>query len=107
MPELTRPQPRPGVLAIEAHVPGKSAAPNRTSTRCTVAFASMRAPRTSSQATTIGMLETVGLSWKLMDSELEDLKSVTPQDIQSAARTYFTRDRLSIAHVLPEEAAHE
>jgi len=61
----------------------------------------------SSQATTIGMLETVGLSWKLMDSELEDLKSVTPQDIQSAARTYFTRDRLSIAHVLPEEAAHE
>ena len=53
------------------------------------------------------MLETVGLSWKLMDSELEDLKSVTPQDIQNAARTYFTRDRLSIAHVLPEEAAHE
>jgi histidinol-phosphate aminotransferase len=27
MPELTRPQPRPGVLAIEAYVPGKSTAP--------------------------------------------------------------------------------
>lgn len=61
----------------------------------------------SSQATTIGQLETVGLSWKLMDTELDDIKSVTPQDIQNAARTYFTRSRLSVAHVLPEESAHE
>ena len=61
----------------------------------------------SRQATTIGQLETVGLSWKLMDSELDDLNSVTPADIQAAARTYFTRDRLSIAHVLPEEKAHD
>jgi zinc protease len=42
-----------------------------------------------------------------MDSELDDLNSVTPADIQAAARTYFTRDRLSIAHVLPEEKAHD
>ncbi|WP_353227727.1 M16 family metallopeptidase [Pseudomonas qingdaonensis] len=61
----------------------------------------------SSQATTIGQLETVGLSWKLIDKELEELKSVTPADIQSAARTYFTRERLSVAHVLPEEQAHD
>ena len=61
----------------------------------------------SSQATTIGQLETVGLSWKLIDSELDELKRVTPQDIQKAARTYFTRERLSVAHVLPEESAHE
>lgn len=61
----------------------------------------------SSQATTIGQLETVGLSWKLIDSELDELKRVTPQDIQQAARTYFTRERLSVAHVLPEESAHE
>ncbi|MDE1168467.1 MAG: pitrilysin family protein [Pseudomonas sp.] len=61
----------------------------------------------SSQATTIGQLETVGLSWKLMDTELDDIKSVTPQDIQNAARTYFTRSRLSVAHVLPEESAHD
>ncbi|SDS52677.1 zinc protease [Pseudomonas asplenii] len=57
----------------------------------------------TSQATAIGQLETVGLSWKLMDSELADLQSVTPEDIQKAARTYFTRERLSVAHVLPEE----
>ncbi|NER60907.1 insulinase family protein, partial [Pseudomonas sp. MAFF212428] len=61
----------------------------------------------SSQATTIGQLETVGLSWKLIDKELDELKSVSPADIQSAARTYFTRERLSVAHVLPEEQAHD
>ncbi|ATR81310.1 insulinase family protein [Pseudomonas sp. FFUP_PS_473] len=61
----------------------------------------------SSQATTIGQLETVGLSWKLIDNELDELKNVTPADIQKAASTYFTRERLSIAHVLPEEKAHE
>ncbi len=59
----------------------------------------------TSQASAIGILETVGLSWKIMDSELSDLQSVTPQDIQNAARTYFTRERLSVAHVLPEESA--
>jgi len=59
----------------------------------------------TSQASAIGMLETVGLSWKMMDTELSDLQSVTPQDIQKAARTYFTRERLSVAHVLPEENA--
>ena len=61
----------------------------------------------TSQATSIGQLETVGLSWKLMDTELQDLQKVTPADIQQAARTYFTRDRLSVAHVLPEEKTHE
>ncbi|AMB84091.1 peptidase M16 [Pseudomonas agarici] len=57
----------------------------------------------TSQATAIGQLETVGLSWKLMDDELAELQSVTPEDIQKAARAYFIRERLSVAHVLPEE----
>ncbi|MCQ4287471.1 insulinase family protein [Pseudomonas stutzeri] len=59
------------------------------------------------QATTIGMLETVGLSWHLMDGELSALEAVTPEDIQQAARTYFTRSRLSVAHVLPKETRDE
>lgn len=59
------------------------------------------------QATTIGQLETVGLSWRLMDEELSALEAVTPEDIQEAARTYFTRSRLSVAHVLPEESSDE
>ncbi|MES2818878.1 MAG: pitrilysin family protein [Pseudomonadota bacterium] len=58
----------------------------------------------TSQATTIGQLETVGLSWTLMDQELAAIEAVTPADIQQAARTFFTRTRLSVAHVLPLEA---
>ncbi|MET1080395.1 MAG: pitrilysin family protein [Pseudomonas sp.] len=58
----------------------------------------------TSQATTIGQLETVGLSWTLMDQELAALEAVTPADIQQAARTFFTRERLSVAHILPQEA---
>ncbi|OEC35098.1 zinc protease [Pseudomonas cuatrocienegasensis] len=61
----------------------------------------------TSQATTIGQLETVGLSWKLIDQELAELEAVTPADIQAAAKTFFTRDRLSVAHVLPEENRDE
>ncbi|MBB1518887.1 M16 family metallopeptidase [Aquipseudomonas guryensis] len=61
----------------------------------------------TSQATTIGELETVGLSWTLMDQDLAALEAVTAADIQKAAQTYFTRSRLSVAHVLPEETTRE
>lgn len=59
----------------------------------------------TSQATTIGTLETVGLSWRLMDQDLAALEAVTPEDIQKAAQTFFTRSRLAVAHVLPENTA--
>ncbi|MFC0710138.1 M16 family metallopeptidase [Azorhizophilus paspali] len=59
------------------------------------------------QATIIGQLETVGLSWQLIDEELAALQAVTSQDIQDAARRYFTHSRLTVAHVLPEEANHD
>ena len=61
----------------------------------------------TSQATTIGQLETVGLRWQLMDEDLAALQAVTPEDIQAAAKRYFTRSRLSVAHVLPEESRDE
>ena len=61
----------------------------------------------TSQATSIGQLESVGLSWKLMDQELAELEAVTPEDIQKAANDFFTRDRLSVANVLPEEKDDE
>ena len=61
----------------------------------------------SSQAMTIGMLEAVDLPWQLADKELAELQAVTPKDIQAAAQKYFTRDRLTIAHVLPEENKHD
>jgi zinc protease len=62
---------------------------------------------TTRQATAIGRLETFGLSWKTMDTELSELECVTPEDIQKAAKQYFTRDRLSVAHILPMEPHEE
>lgn len=59
------------------------------------------------QATAIGKLESVGLSWRLIDEELAAIEAVTPEDIQQAARTFFTRERLTVVHVLPEEARYE
>ncbi|WP_374441585.1 M16 family metallopeptidase [Pseudomonas panipatensis] len=66
----------------------------------------------ASQASSIGQLESVGLSWRLADQDLEAIQHVTAQDIQNAARTYFTRSRLTLAQVLPEspsdkEQTHE
>lgn len=61
----------------------------------------------SSQAMSIGMLESVGLSWTLVDNELQELNAITPEDIQKVAKKYFTRDRLTTAHVLPEESNDE
>lgn len=59
----------------------------------------------SSQASTIGELESVGLSWKLMDQDLAALEAVTPADLQKAAQTFFTHTRLTVAHILPEATA--
>lgn len=57
----------------------------------------------ASQATSIGQLETVGLSWQLLDEDLEAIKAVTPDDIQAAARRLFDRERLTLARVLPQD----
>ncbi|MCM2329991.1 zinc protease [Geopseudomonas sagittaria] len=59
----------------------------------------------TSQATGIGQLQTVGLSWQLLDQELDALKAVTPADIQAAAQRLFQRERLTLAQVLPLASA--
>ena len=59
----------------------------------------------TSQATTIGQLETVGLSWRLMDQDLAALEQVTPADIQQAAKQFFKPSRMVVAYVYPQEAA--
>lgn len=55
------------------------------------------------QATSIGQLETVGLSWRLLDEDLAALRAVSADDIQAAARRLFQRERLTLAQVLPKE----
>jgi zinc protease len=59
----------------------------------------------TSQATTIGQLESTGQSWRQMDQDLAELEAVTPADIQQAAQTFFVPERMSVAHVLPEKPA--
>lgn len=55
------------------------------------------------QAYTLGLLETIGLDWRLADLDTDELNKVTPLDIQQAARTYLTHERLSTAKILPEK----
>ncbi len=57
----------------------------------------------TSQARRIGMLETVGLSWRLLDSDFDSLNTVTPADIQAAALRFFTPQRSTTLLVQPEE----
>ncbi|MNM85649.1 hypothetical protein D3C81_977740 [compost metagenome] len=55
------------------------------------------------QADTLGLLETIGLDWRLADQDTDELNKVTPLDIQQVAKTYLTRERLSTATILPEK----
>jgi zinc protease len=55
------------------------------------------------QANTLGVLESIGLDWRLADQDTDELSRVTPQDIQHAAITYLTHERLSTARILPEK----
>lgn len=55
----------------------------------------------SHQANQIGMLESIGLPWTLLDEDSAALQSITPEQISEVARRYLTRDRLTRAHVLP------
>ena len=55
------------------------------------------------QAMEIGMLETIGLDWRLIDREIAALKAVTPEQVREVARRYLVDDNLTVAtlHPLP------
>ncbi len=55
------------------------------------------------QATRLGMLESVGLSWLLADEEVARLQEVTPEQVQAVARRYLITARMSIARLHPTE----
>lgn len=59
------------------------------------------------QAEQLSELAVAGLPLSLLDSEQNDLQEITPQDLREAARSWFTRDRLCIAHILPRDDSHE
>ncbi len=59
------------------------------------------------QAMQIGMLETVGLDWRLLDQYVERIKQVTPQQVQAVARKYLTDDNLNLAVLDPLPLEHK
>ncbi len=53
------------------------------------------------QAMQIGMLETVGLDWKLNEEYNEKIRQVTPAQIMKVANKYLVKDRRTIAELHP------
>jgi zinc protease len=49
----------------------------------------------------IGVLETVGLDWRLIESEIEAIKSVTPEQVRTVARRYLIDENLTVATLKP------
>lgn len=56
-----------------------------------------------SRAMQIGMLDTVGHDWRLLDQYVEKVEQVTPGDIQRVAKAYFDDLQLTIATLIPQQ----
>jgi zinc protease len=54
------------------------------------------------QAMQIGILETVGLSWKDAERYLGRIEAVTAEQVQSVANKYLVPDRLTVAELVPQ-----
>ncbi len=53
------------------------------------------------QGMKIGMLETVGLDYRLWDAYVEKISAVTPAQVQAVAQKYLVEDRLTVAELVP------
>ncbi len=53
------------------------------------------------QAMQIGMLETIGLDWRLEDEYVDRLKAVTAEQVQAVAKKYLVEDHLTVAVLEP------
>jgi zinc protease len=56
----------------------------------------------ASQATLLGMLEAVGLSWEIADTFPDKIKAVSAEQIQQVVKKYFHPKRLTVAELIPE-----
>lgn len=54
------------------------------------------------QAMLIGMLETVGLDWRMIDEYVDKIQAVTAEQVQAVAKKYMVNDRLTIAELDPQ-----
>jgi len=56
----------------------------------------------SSQASTLGALESIGLDWRIIDKFVDKITAVSAEDIQRVAKKYFVEDTLTIAELDPQ-----
>lgn len=54
------------------------------------------------QAMQIGTVETIGFSWKILDSYQVKLRAVTSAQVQAVAKKYLVKDNLTIATLDPQ-----
>jgi len=54
------------------------------------------------QAMQMGTLETVGLDWHLMDKFVDNVRAVSPEQIQQVAKKYLIDDHLTVAVLDPQ-----
>ncbi len=54
------------------------------------------------QGMKIGMMETVGLDWRLVDDYLTQIEAITPEQIQAVANQYLIDDRLTVGILEPQ-----
>jgi zinc protease len=53
------------------------------------------------QAMEIGVLETIGLDWRLIEGEIDAIRAVTPEQVRSVAQRYLHDDNLTVATLDP------
>ncbi len=53
------------------------------------------------QAMQIGMLETVGLGWPMLDEYVDKIRAVTAEQVRAVARKYLLKDQLTVAVLEP------
>ncbi len=53
------------------------------------------------QGMRLGILETVGLGWTVMNDYVENIQSVTAEQVQAVANKYFINKHLTVAELVP------
>ncbi len=54
------------------------------------------------RAMNIGILETVGLGWRYLNTYVDNIRKVTAGDVVEAAKRYLSRDNLTVGYLIPE-----
>ncbi len=54
------------------------------------------------RAMNIGILETIGVGWRFLNSYVDNIRKVTAEDVKRVAEKYLVRDNLTIGYLIPE-----